>query len=120
MDGAAEFDRGADGGWGRVAAAASGGRQMRGRVPTRRRVLRSTLGAALPILGAACGTAAEPSPSASLTPGKLVIWGATNDGGHWEGDAAAPFRREFEEKNAGVTIEALRVVAGGTTGFASP
>ena len=93
---------------------------MRGLVPTRRRVLRSTLGAALPILGAACGSAAEPLPSASLTPGKLVIWGATNDGGHWEGDGAAPFRREFEEKNPGVTIEALRVVAGGTTGFASP
>src|SRR5687768_4922790 len=71
---------------------------------------------------AACGVGGgtEQVSSAALTPGKLVIWGATNDGGHWEGDGAAPFRREFEEKNAGVTIEALRVVAGGTTGFASP
>src|SRR5688500_2340288 len=95
---------------------------MRGfKMITRRRALRSTFAAPLPIL-AACGaaTSTQPPPSAALTPGKLVIWGATNDGGHWEGDSAAPFRREFEEKNPGVTVEALRVVAGGTTGFASP
>ena len=89
---------------------------------TRRRVLTgfaATAGATTPLL-AACGASTEQAATASLTPSKLVIWGATNDGGHSEGDGATPFRREFGEKHRGVTVEALRIVAGGTTGFASP
>ena len=70
---------------------------------------------------AACGISGAPDTkgSASLPPGKLVIWGATSDGGHWDGDLAAPFRREFQEKHPGITIEPLRIVAAGS-GFASP
>jgi multiple sugar transport system substrate-binding protein len=65
---------------------------------------------------AACGGPGGPgeSRSAAVTPGKLTIWGATNDGGHWEGDRSRPFVRAFEEKNPGVTIEPLRIVTAGT------
>ncbi|HEU5316403.1 MAG TPA: extracellular solute-binding protein [Chloroflexota bacterium] len=99
--------------------------RMVGAEPTRRRVLwagSAVLPAALSVALSACGgeSAGTPAAGGALTPGKVSVWGATNDGGHWEGDAAAPFRREFEEKNPGVTVEAVRIVAGGSTGFATP
>jgi ABC-type glycerol-3-phosphate transport system substrate-binding protein len=88
---------------------------------------RSTLAAAAALavasaaLAAACGTGQTNGGTAAggtarvVPPGKLVIWGATNDGGHWEGDSAKPFRTEFESMYPGVTIEPLRIVVAGTS-----
>ena len=78
-------------------------------------------GALPPAVLAACGTGpgrggpAAGGAAPALPPGTLVIWGATNDGGHWEGDSARPFRQEFERQYRGVTIEPLRIVVAGTS-----